>query len=76
MKVDSYACDSCNTAKGTLNHWFKFTGHDDQFSVTDWSGSDYTATKHLCSDACVILQVQKWLSAQKELSQAVATGEE
>jgi hypothetical protein len=69
MKVDSYACDSCKNPKGTLNHWFKFTGHPDQFSVTDWAGSDYTNTLHLCSDSCVVKTVQGWLSSQKELSQ-------
>jgi hypothetical protein len=69
MKVDTYACDGCQAQKGTLNHWFKFTAHEDQFSVHDWSGSDYPNTLHLCSDACVIKAVQGWLSAQKELSQ-------
>lgn len=67
MKFDSFKCDVDGTVKGDTNHWFKFTAHDDQFTVTDWNGSDYTYTQHLCSDACVILQVQKWLSAQKEV---------
>lgn len=69
MIVNSFQCDLCGLQKGSLNHWFKFTGHLDQFSVTDWNGSDYTETKHLCSDACVIKTAQQWLSAQKEASQ-------
>ena len=71
MKVDAYKCDAdgCRTQKAENNHWFKFTAHPDQFSVTDWSGSDYTNTLHLCSDSCVIRTVQGWLSAQKEASQ-------
>jgi hypothetical protein len=70
MIVNTFCCDICKAQKVLgLNHWFKFTGHSDQFSVTDWAGSDYTETKHLCSDACVIKIVQGWLSAQKESSQ-------
>lgn len=69
MKVDTYRCDECSSQKSELNHWFKFTGHSDQFGVADWTGSDYTSTLHLCSDSCVIKSVQKWLSAQKEASQ-------
>lgn len=65
MKIDTYKCDECATQKGENNHWFRFTGFPDQFSVTDWNGSDYPATIHLCSDTCVIKSVQKWLSAQQ-----------
>lgn len=76
MKVDSYKCDECGTPKGEINHWFKFTAQSDQFGVTDWTGSDYTSTLHLCSDACVIKTVQKWLSAHKEASQKGETNEQ
>lgn len=69
MKVDSFKCDFCGTPKGDLNHWFRFTPHPDQLSITDWSGSDYTTTKHLCSDSCVVKSVQAWLGDKKEASQ-------
>jgi hypothetical protein len=69
VKVDSFVCDACGQAKGQTNHWHKFTAHPDQFSVTDWHGSDYTNTLHLCSDSCVVKTVQGWLSKQKEVSQ-------
>jgi len=82
MKVDSYKCDVCGTAKADTNHWHKFRSYPDEgngaeFIVNDWKqqGTDYPSTKHLCSDACVVKTVQGWLSAQKELSQASATGD-
>ncbi len=75
MKVDSFVCDVCKSAKETTNHWHKFRSYPDEgngaeFTVNAWNstGTDYPNTKHLCSDQCVIKTVQAWLSEQKDLS--------
>jgi len=65
MKVDTYKCDQCGQMKGELNHWFLFGSHDTQCRVVRWGFADREDELHLCSDACVIKQVQGWLSKQQ-----------
>lgn len=66
MEVKDYQCDKCKTRKGESNHWFKFTWHPDQYTVTNWDGSDYPPhTKHICSDRCLLGITQAWLDEQK-----------
>jgi hypothetical protein len=67
MRVNSYCCDGCGLSKGENNHWFAISASTPSIIVSAWHDGD--GYDHYCSDACVIKAVQKWLSAQKELSQ-------
>lgn len=71
MKIDTYKCDECGTQKGEINHWFRlrpsptWADKGPWVSILGWTTDYQDKDMHLCSDACVIKSVQKWLSAQQ-----------
>jgi hypothetical protein len=65
MRIDTFKCDVCGQIKGENNHWFRIDSDCGGLSVGAWNTVLATSTTvDLCSDACVIRVVQKWLTAQ------------
>ncbi len=75
MRIDTFKCDVCGTIKGENNHWFRIESGAGGLQVGAWKTMTETAsTVDLCSDACVIRVVQKWLTAQAHSTAPVHGG--
>lgn len=69
MIETTVTCDECGQKKGSGNHWFRVFVHNSDgthfISIGDWDMKQMETETHACSDACVVMVMQKWLSAQK-----------
>jgi hypothetical protein len=70
MKIDTFSCDICDNMKDQANHWFKLGTNetfDSEITITAWDvDTDFPMPMHLCSDACVLKAVQRWLTEQQK----------
>jgi hypothetical protein len=73
VKVDTYACDVCQTQKKDTNHWWLMwirEVDEPRFEVpamelTPWNTSALDkAAIHLCGEACVAKKVSEFLNAK------------
>jgi hypothetical protein len=79
MKVDTYACDVCQTIKKDTNHWWLMwiDGHDDAsfcglpaMHAAPWNLRGLaTAEFHLCGEACVQKKVAEFLSIKPKTTE-------
>jgi hypothetical protein len=67
MRVDTFKCDVCGKMKGDGNHWFRIEAADAGMKMAPWGKLKPSPTSvDLCSDQCVLTQVQKWLTTMAE----------
>lgn len=78
MKIDTYACDVCNTQKKETNHWFKAKVYEDvhmklrtrSIQITQWDTNypEHSDSKHFCGIPCALKWIGKELQSLSENS--------
>lgn len=72
MKIQPYKCDSCGKLKGETNHWWLLRMGTESVHLYVWATTVGEVTpdagnwvKHICSQACAIHVVAKWMSERR-----------
>jgi hypothetical protein len=67
MKLTApYKCDYCDKLKGEANHWWLLITNRLSFSMCRWDHGDpeLPNVEHICSEACAVKALAKWMAAQ------------
>ena len=71
MRLETYTCDGCGSAKGAGNRWLMGWKVDGGFALADWgfapSGQSNEGTKvyHFCSESHALIELAKHLRQDK-----------
>jgi hypothetical protein len=67
MKLTApYKCDYCDVLKGEANHWWLENVAQGMHRLIVWDKDlcDLDGYEHICSEACAVKALAKWMAAQ------------